>query len=92
MRDAELEMVARTRSPDVATRLQLVEEVSALPAASARRLLRMLLSDDSGEVRFRALTILATTNDPRLAELARAIAVRDEDPRVAELASRLLRQ
>ncbi len=92
LQDAELVMVSRTKSPDVATRLRLVEEVSALPAASARRLLRLLLSDDSGEVRFRALTILATTNDPRLAELARAIAVRDEDPRVAELASRLLRQ
>ncbi|MCH7753087.1 MAG: hypothetical protein IH898_13165 [Planctomycetes bacterium] len=92
MQDAELEMVARTKSPDVADRLRLVEEVSALPAASARRLLRLLLSDDSGEVRLRALTILATTNDPGLAELARAIAVRDEDPRVAELASRLLRQ
>ena len=92
MQDAELEMVARTKLPDVADRLRLVEEVSALPAASARRLLRLLLSDDSGEVRLRALTVLATTNDPGLAELARAIAVRDEDPRVAELASRLLRQ
>ena len=92
MQDAELDMVARSKSPDVADRLQLVEEVSTLPAASARRLLRLLLSDDSGEVRFRALTILATTNDPGLAELARAIAIRDEDPRVAELASQILRR
>ncbi len=92
MTDAGLDMAARTKSPDVAERMRLVEDVSALPAASARRLLRLLLGDDSGEVRLQALTVLATTNDPRLAELARTIAIGDEDPRVAELASRLLQK
>lgn len=92
LQEAELDMAVRSKLPDVAERIRLVEEVSALPAASARRLLRLLLGDDSGEVRLRALTVLATTNDPGLAELARTIVIGDEDPRVAELASRLLRQ
>ena len=92
MQAAELEMAVRVKSPDVAERMRLIDEVSAMPAASARRLLRLLLGDDSGEVRLRALTVLATTNDPGLAELARRIVIDDNDPRVAELASQLLRQ
>ena len=88
----ELEMAARTKSPDLEERMRLIDDVSTLPAASARRLLRMLLDDDNGEVRLRALTVLATSNDPQLPELARRIAVKDEDPRVAEFASKLLRQ
>jgi hypothetical protein len=92
MRDAELEMALRTKSADRDKRLQLVEEVSSLPAAAARRLLRMLLRDDDGEVRLQALTVLATTNDPGLDELARRMAVEDNDPRVAEFATRLLRR
>ena len=88
----EVEMVAQIKSADEAGRMRLIDEVSRLPAAEARRLLRLLLSDPSGEVRLRALTALATANDPSLAKLARTIAVEDKDPRVAELASKLLRQ
>lgn len=89
---AQMEMISRIESADEADRLHIVAEVSQLPAASARRLLRLLLDDPSGEVRLRALTTLATTNDPGLAELARTIASEDMDPRVANLASKLLRQ
>lgn len=89
---AEAEMAVRIKSADETSRLRLIEEVSRLPATEARRLLRLLLRDPSGEVRLRALSTLATTNDPALPELARTIAVQDKDPRVAELASRLLRQ
>jgi hypothetical protein len=88
----EVEMVAQIKSADEAGRMRLIDEVSRLPAAEARRLLRLLLSDPSGEVRLRALTALATANEPSLAKLARTIAVEDKDPRVAELASKLLRQ
>jgi hypothetical protein len=79
-------------SPVVADRLRLVDEVSQLSAATARRLLRWLLDDPSGDVRLRALTALATTQSPDLRELARELAASDKDPRVAELASRLLRK
>ena len=90
--DAELALRQQMTSPNVADRLQLVEEVSQLPAIAARRMLRWLLDDASGDVRLRALTALATTNSPDLGKLARELAVRDEDPRVVKLASRLLRQ
>jgi len=92
MQQAELEMAVRSTSPNTVERMRLIDEVSALPASSARRLLRLLLDDQSAEIRLRALTVLATTNDPGLTELARTIAVKDEDPRVAEFASRLSRQ
>jgi len=90
--DAELALMQRLASPEVADRLRLVEDASTLPAAAARHLLQRLIDDKNADVRLRALTALATTNAPNLYELARELAVSDEDPRVAELASRLLRQ
>jgi hypothetical protein len=88
----EVELTSQIKSDDEADRLRLVDQASQLPAAAARRLLRLLVGDPSGDVRLRALTTLATTNDPGLADLARTMATEDEDPRVADLASRLLRQ
>ena len=85
-------VLRRLAAPEVANRLRLVDEVSVLPAATARQVLRWLLEDESADVRLRALTVLATSNAPHLYEMARELAVRDEDPRVSELASRLLRQ
>ncbi len=90
--EAELDMARRIRSPDVLQRMQMIDDVSVLPATKARTWLRILLNDASGEVRLQALTALATTNDPKLPELAHEILTRDTDPRVAELASRILRE
>jgi hypothetical protein len=89
---AELDLISRAQAADESDRLRLVEEISQLPAAVARRLLRQMLNDPSGEVRLRALTALATTSDPGLATLARKVAIEDQDPRVADLATKLLRQ
>ncbi len=89
---AEVALRQQLATPNAADRLRLVGEVSHLPASTARRLLRWLLDDESGDVRLRALTALATTNAPDLGNLARELAVRDEDPRVARLASRLMRE
>ena len=89
--EAEVSLMLRLQSPDVAERLQLVEDASTLSATATRRLLRRLLEDDHGDVRLRALTALATTNSPEIVEVARELALQDDDPRVAELASRLLR-
>lgn len=90
--DAELAVRQQLASSNVADRLRIVEDLSQLPATTAQNVLRWLLEDESGEVRLRALTALATTNAADLAELARELAVRDEDPRVAKLASRLMRE
>jgi len=90
--EAEWVLAELFSSPHVEDRNQLVEAVSTLPAENARRWLRWLLQDTAAEVRLRALTALATTNDPQLFHLAREMAVADQDARVSELASRIMRQ
>jgi hypothetical protein len=88
----ELPLANRTLSKDSAVRLQLVEDLEVLPARTARRWLKELLSDELPEVRLQALTALATTNDPELVPIARDLAVRDTDRRVADLATRIMRE
>ncbi|NOY30607.1 MAG: hypothetical protein GXP28_10705 [Planctomycetes bacterium] len=90
--EAEWALAELFSSPHMEDRNQLVEAVSALPAGNARRWLRWLLQDVAAEVRLRALTALATTNDPQLFRLAREMAVADQDTRVSELASQIMRQ
>ncbi len=89
--EAEIELRLKLETPAEADRLRYIDEVSRLPTASARRTLRWLLEDRSGDVRLRALTALATTRHPEVIEIARDLAVSDEDPRVANLASQLIR-
>ncbi len=90
--EAEWALAKMFSSPHVEDRNQLVEAVSTLPAGNARRWLRWLLEDTAAEVRLRALTALATTNDPQLFRLAREMAIADQDARVSKLASRIMRQ
>jgi hypothetical protein len=73
-------------------RLEAIERAATLPTSDARLLLRWFLADDDAEVRLQALTTLATSGDPKMAEIARRCAVEDADPRVADLASKLLKQ
>ncbi len=89
--EAEIELRLKLETPVETDRLRYIDEVSRLPTASARRTLRWLLEDQSGDVRLRALTALATTRHPEVVEIARELAVNDEDPRVANLASQLIR-
>ncbi len=71
----------------------LFERVGKLPAAAARKLLRQLVADETeaADIRLEALTLLATSGDPQLAEIARRRALEDADPRVADLATQILR-
>lgn len=88
----ELELATKLLADDVAERLELIDELKVLPARTARRWLRELLADKDAEVRLRALTALATTNDPELPGIARDLAVRDTDRRVVELATQIMRE
>jgi hypothetical protein len=88
----ELAIAAKIFSTDSVERLTLIDDLKMLPARTARRWLRELLVDKDAEVRLKALTALATTNDPELRTIARDVAVRDTDRRVAELASQIMRQ
>ncbi len=75
-----------------AERRESLDRAGTLPAAEARRLLRWFVTDADAEVRLHALTLLATTGDPHLAEIARERAVEDADPRVADLAAKLMKR
>jgi hypothetical protein len=88
----ELALADKLFAADAAERLALVDDLKVLPARTARRWLRELLVDQEAEVRLRALSALATTNDPELPSIARDMAVRDSDRRVAELALRVIRE
>ena len=90
--DAELKQTEKFNSPQIEDRLQLIDDLSVLPAATARRWLQWLLTDESAEVRMKALSAYATTSDPKLYEVARNIAINDQDTRVANLASKIMEQ
>jgi len=90
--DNELTLVRRLSSAETSERLRGLEDLSVLPAGRARRWLHVLLTDASAEVRFRALSAMATTDDPQLFELAQDVALGDRDSRVAELATRVMQQ
>jgi hypothetical protein len=88
----ELSLAACLATADSAERLELVDDLKVLPARTARRWLRQLLTDKNADVRLKALTAMATTNDPELVGIARDVAVQDSDSRVTELAARIIRE
>jgi hypothetical protein len=89
--DGVLELTRQLEAMSPAERRQALERAAQLPPTDARKVLRWFVADEDAEVRLQALTILATTGDPKLAELARERAVEDADPRVAAFASELIR-
>jgi hypothetical protein len=90
--DEMLTLTSELRKLPAPQRLDAIERAATLPTSDARLLLRWFLADDDAEVRLQALTTLATSGDPKMAEIARRCAVEDADPRVADLASKLLKQ
>jgi hypothetical protein len=90
--DEMLTLTRELRKLPAPQRLDAIERAATLPTSDARLLLRWFLADDDAEVRLQALTTLATSGDPKMAEIARRCAVEDADPRVADLASKLLKQ
>ena len=90
--DRELEMVQRMTSADVKERLGVIENLSVLPASRARHWLKRLVRDENSEVRFRALSAIATTDDPQLYKIARELALHDNDERILKLASVIMKR
>jgi hypothetical protein len=91
-RDAVAELTTQISSLPPDERLTSLERAAQLPPAEARRLLRNFVADAEPKIRIQALTMLATSGDPQLLELARERAVEDADPRVSAFASELLRK
>jgi HEAT repeat protein len=90
--DEILKLTRELEALPASQRLDAVERAATLPTGDARLVLRWFLADDDADVRLQALTTLATSGDPKMAEIARRCAVEDADPRVADFASKLLRQ
>jgi hypothetical protein len=88
--DAMLGMTREIRRLPASERRQALDRADMLPPSDARRLLRWFVTDEDAEVRLHALTLLATSGDPQLSEIARRRAIDDDDPRVADLANKLL--
>ena len=88
--EAMLGMTSEIRRLPASERRQVLDRVDMLPPSDARRLLRWFVADEDAEVRLHALTLLATSGDPQLSEIARRRVIEDADPRVAELANKLL--
>ena len=89
--DGVLELTRQLEALPPRERRDALERAAQLPPTDARKVLRWFVADEDAEVRLQALTILATTGDPKLGELARERAVEDVDPRVAAFASELIR-
>lgn len=90
--DGVLELTRQLEAMPPRERRDALERAAQLPPSDARKVLRWFVADEDAEVRLQALTILATTGDPKLGELARERAVEDVDPRVAAFASELMRK
>jgi hypothetical protein len=88
--DVELALAPSLASSETTMRHKLLEDISALPATSARRWLHWLLEDSDAQIRLGALTRMATSGDPRLYELAHDRALQDSDSRVAALATQII--
>ncbi|MGD9632039.1 MAG: hypothetical protein AB7G28_15205 [Pirellulales bacterium] len=76
-------------SSDRAARVQLVQDLPAIPGLGAKAWLMLLAEDPDAEVRQAAVTIMATSHDAELLDRAWNVALHDRDPRVARLAEQL---
>jgi hypothetical protein len=76
-------------SDRVEDRVRLVQEIVNSPGVNSKAWLSMLTDDPDADVRLAAVTFMATSTDPQLADQAYQAAIHDRDPRVANLAGRL---
>ena len=76
-------------SDRVEDRVHLVQDIVTAPGINTKAWLSILTDDPDAEVRLAAVTLMATSTDPQVAEQAYQAAIHDRDPRVADLAGRL---
>lgn len=87
-----LELAKRLADPDPAVRKSLVDILPRTAGLDARPWLMWLAHDDHPDVRFAAMSIIATSQDPQLCEQIEQLARNDYDERIVALADRLLRR
>jgi hypothetical protein len=82
-------MVRSLLHEKASNRARFVYDLMSLPGNDAKAWLQLLAEDPSSDVRFAALTVMATSSDSELLDKAWDVALHDRDPRVASLAERL---
>lgn len=88
----QLELARQMFDADPQVRRALAERLPGLQSINAVPWLLELCRDEDGEVRWRAVSLLATTDDPKLRAEAERLARLDSDPRVKEQAERIAKQ
>jgi hypothetical protein len=83
------DVVRLALSDDTTARVQLVQDLLALPGVGAKAWLIMLAEDEDADVRLAAVTMMTASKDRQLLEKAWQVAVHDRDPRIAGLAEKL---
>jgi hypothetical protein len=89
MTESDLRIARRLHQADAGSRLSILDEIVLQPSASLVAWLVHFATDDSADVRLRALTLLATSGNASLIEQVRSQAMRDSDVRIRELAARM---
>jgi hypothetical protein len=82
-------VVKQYLSDDMQERLSVVDSVLTEPDVDPRSWLLLLAEDEDPDVRLMAVSVMATSNDQQLIEVAWQTAIGDQDPRIADLAERL---
>jgi hypothetical protein len=87
---SHLELGKRLTDPDPAVRRRWAEALPSLRGVNARPWLVALCRDADREVRRTAITLIATSGDPRLMEHVAQAALSDEDAEIRAVAERIL--
>lgn len=86
----QITIATRVASADTKTRTELVDVIARDQTIDPRPWLIMLLDDENREVKLRAISVLATMNDPAVVQELRMRLVDQSDPIVAARLSRVL--
>ncbi len=85
----QLELARQMTDPDPAVRKALAEVLPRVPGIDAEIWLVWLCRDEDSRVRMTALTVMATTGDPKIMRRVIQLAREDSDPRIREQVERL---
>ena len=88
---SQIALATQIASGDVSARKALVDAIARSASMDPRPWLLFLLDDESREVKLRAISVLATMNDPAITAELRARLVDQSDPLIAARLSRVLR-
>ena len=88
---SEISLATQIVTADTQTRLELVNQIAQSPNVDPRPWLLMLLQDPSRDVKLRAISVLATMNDPAISQRLQLHLVDEQDPTVAARIRRVLK-